>query len=167
MTVSLQELNAAALPDFVASVGFAFEHSPWVAEAAWASRPFGSLDELLASMTAAVGAAGHDRQLALIREHPELATSSVLTPSSTSEQASAGLDRLDSELRDRLLAATAAYRERFGFPFVICVREHDLAGILTAAERRLDNEPAAEVEAAIAEIGKIAALRLESVVTDR
>ncbi len=167
MTVSLDELNAATRPDFVASVGFAFEHSPWIAEAAWGSRPFGSVDELVASMTAVVGTAGHDRQLALIREHPELATATVLTAASTSEQASAGLDRLDSELRDRLLAATAAYRERFAFPFVICVREHDLAGILAAAERRLDNEPAVEVEAAIAQIGKIAALRLESVVTDR
>lgn len=160
----LDELNAADRTEFAVAVGFAFEHSPWVAEAAWERRPFDSAAELLAAMTAAVDAAGRDRQLALIRAHPELATSSALTPASSSEQASAGLDRLDAGLRDRLLEATAAYGRRFGFPFVICVREHDLDGILAAAERRLGNQPAVEVEAALAEIGKIAALRLDAAI---
>ena len=84
-----------------------------------------------------------------------------LTASSRGEQAGAGLDRLSADEYARFMEVNAAYREKFGFPFVICVREHTKETILAAASARLDNAPDAEVEAALAEIAKIARLRLE------
>jgi urate oxidase / 2-oxo-4-hydroxy-4-carboxy-5-ureidoimidazoline decarboxylase len=158
---SLAELGRLDRDAFVAEVGFAFEASPWVAEAAWEDRPFGSVGELHAAMVGAVQAAPEERQLALIRAHPELAGADELTAASAAEQAGAGLDRQDGDERDRLRRAVAAYRERFGFPFVVCVREHTPAGIVASAEERLSHTPAEERARALAEIAKIAALRLE------
>ena len=159
---SIAELGRLDRDAFVAEVGFAFESSPWVAEAAWEERPFVSLAELHAAMVRAVERAPEERQLALIRAHPELGSTKVLTPASASEQAAAGLNRE----RPHLERAVAAYRERFGFPFVICVREHTPAGIVASAEERLGNPPAEERATALAEIAKIAALRLEDHVGD-
>ena len=163
---SIGELGRLDRDAFVAEVGFAFESSPWVAEAAWEERPFGSVEELHAAMVRAVERAPEERQLALIRAHPELAGSEVLTPASAAEQAAAGLDRRDGEERARLERALAAYRERFGFPFVVCVREHTPAGIVAGAEERLGRSPDEERATALAEIAKIAALRLEDRVGD-
>jgi urate oxidase/2-oxo-4-hydroxy-4-carboxy-5-ureidoimidazoline decarboxylase len=157
----IEELGRLDRDEFVAKVGFAFESSPWVAEAAWEERPFASLDELHAAMVRAVGRAPAQRQLELIRAHPELAGTDDLTPESAAEQASAGLDRTDGEERERLQLATASYRERFGFPFVVCVREHTPDGIVANAEERLGRSQEEERETALGEIAKIAALRLE------
>jgi urate oxidase/2-oxo-4-hydroxy-4-carboxy-5-ureidoimidazoline decarboxylase len=163
---SVGELGRLDRDAFVAEVGFAFESSPWVAEAAWDERPFGSLDELHAAMVRAVEGAPEERQLALIRAHPELGTRELLTPASAAEQAAAGLDRPDGEERVRLERAVAVYRERFGFPFVVCVREHSPASIVASAEERLGHSPDEERVTALAEIAKIAALRLEDQVGD-
>ena len=135
---------------FVARNGALFEHSPWVADAAWEEGPFADDAALLAAMVAAVRRAPRERQLALIRAHPDLAgraaVAGELTADSAREQASAGLDRLTPEEYRAFTRTNAAYRERHGFPFVICAREHDTD---------------AEIEVALAEIAKIARLRLE------
>jgi 2-oxo-4-hydroxy-4-carboxy-5-ureidoimidazoline decarboxylase len=135
-----------------------FEHSPWV-EARAAS---GSHADLMAAVHAATPA----EQLALIRAHPELAGKAAidgsLTQASAAEQASAGLDRLTRAEFDRFHALNAAYRRKFGFPFIICVRLTDKAGILAAMERRLANDRDTEIAAALEQIGKIVRLRLES-----
>jgi 2-oxo-4-hydroxy-4-carboxy-5-ureidoimidazoline decarboxylase len=106
-----------------------------------------------------------DERLALVRAHPELAgkaaVDGALTAASAAEQASAGLDRLTQAEFDRFHALNAAYLQRFGFPFVICVRRTDKAGVLAAMERRLANDRDAELEAALAEVGEIVKLRLE------
>ena len=106
-----------------------------------------------------------DRQIALIRAHPDLAgraaVAGTLTADSAREQSSAGLDRLTPEEYEAFTGANTAYRERFGFPFVICVREHDKDSILASAEARLQNDPDGEIDVALREIAKIAALRLE------
>jgi 2-oxo-4-hydroxy-4-carboxy-5-ureidoimidazoline decarboxylase len=106
--------------------------------------------------------------VALIAAHPDLAgrvaREGRLTPASRGEQAVAGLDRLTSAETARFDAANARYRERFGFPFVICVREHDKASILAALESRGAHDRAAEIATALAEIAKIARLRLEDAV---
>jgi urate oxidase/2-oxo-4-hydroxy-4-carboxy-5-ureidoimidazoline decarboxylase len=162
---SIADLDRLDRDAFVAEVGFAFESSPWVAEAAWEERPFGSLGELHGAMVRAVEQAPEERQLALIRAHPELGGGDDLTPASAAEQAGAGLDRPGEE-RARLERAVAAYRERFGFPFVICVREHTPASIVASAEERLGHSPDEERATALAEIAKIAALRLEDHVGD-
>ncbi len=153
---------------FVARFGGVFEESPWIADAAWEARPFGSVEGLHAAMVRAVERAPRERRLALIRAHPDLAGKAAvageLTPESTREQAAAGLDRLTPEQYERITGLTASYRERFGFPFVVCAREHTAGSIIAAAERRVDAEPGAEERTALAEIAKIARLRLEDLV---
>jgi OHCU decarboxylase len=146
---------------FVQRYGDLFEHSPWVAEAAYDQGPFERREDLLASLTAAMYAAPRERQLDLIRAHPDLAGKAKLTTDSASEQRSAGLDQLTPEEYERFNRVNSAYRERFGFPFVICAREHDKESILASAEARLQNDPEQEVGNSLAEIAKIAALRLE------
>jgi 2-oxo-4-hydroxy-4-carboxy-5-ureidoimidazoline decarboxylase len=151
---------------FVARYGPLFEHSPWVAEAVAGDAPFADDTQLHAAMVAAVAGAPRERQLALIRAHPDLAGRAAiageLTVDSAHEQASAGLDRLTPEEYEAFTSANAAYAERFGFPFVICVREHDKASILAAARERLGHDPDEEVRVALGEIAKIAWLRLEA-----
>ncbi len=166
---SIAALNAADRATFVAAIGFAFEHSPWIAEAAWERRPFGDLDALHAALTGVVERAPDDRRVALIAAHPDLAgrvaREGRLTAASQDEQAAAGLDRLTAGELARFDAANAAYRARFGFPFVICAREHDQASILAALEQRAGNDRRTEIATALGEIAKIARLRLEDVVT--
>ncbi|MGZ6674556.1 MAG: 2-oxo-4-hydroxy-4-carboxy-5-ureidoimidazoline decarboxylase, partial [Solirubrobacteraceae bacterium] len=148
-----------------ARYGAIFEGSPWVARAAFTDGPFEGVDDLHAAMVAAVREAPRERQLELIRAHPELAgreaQAGELTAASAGEQASAGLHRLTADEAERWRALNAAYRERFGFPLVVCVREHTKASILAWGEERLAHEPDEEVEIALAEIAKIARLRLE------
>ena len=156
--------NSDDRAEFVAAFGSLFEHSPWVAEHAWERRPFEDRDELHAALCAAMYEAPRERQLALIRAHPDLAgkaaVEGTLTPDSRREQSSAGLDRLTEAEYETFTRTNTAYRERFGFPFVICAREHDKESILASAEARLANEPDAEIAVALGEIAKIAGLRL-------
>jgi OHCU decarboxylase len=144
----------------VARFGGLIESSPWVAESAWRPEGFANAEELHGALSAAMYAAPEERRIELIRAHPELGER-AFTAASRSEQSGAGLDRLPPEERERLSSLNAAYRERFGFPFVICVREHTRASILANADARLGNTSEREVETALAEIAKIARLRLE------
>ena len=139
-----------------------FEHSPWVEQRADANPSSGDRH---ADLIAVVAAATRDEQLALIRAHPELAGKAAidrtLTDASAAEQASAGLDRLTPEDYARFHALNAAYTARFDFPFIICVRRTDKAGILAAMERRLAHDRDSEIATALGEIGEIVRLRLE------
>jgi OHCU decarboxylase len=168
--MDLARLNEARESEFVDVAGLAFEASPWVAARAWHRRPFESLDALHRAMTAVVDEADREQQLQLIRAHPDLAgrvaREGRLTPASQGEQSSAGLDRLTGEERARFEQLNGAYRERFGFPFVICVRDHDKAGILDALERRAANGRDAEIATALAEISKIARYRLRDAIRE-
>ncbi|MDB5703030.1 MAG: decarboxylase [Sphingomonas bacterium] len=153
-------------PDaFIRMYGGLFEYSPWVVMRAAARLPLGDIH---AGLMAVVHEASPEDQFKLIRAHPELAGKAAidrtLTMESAAEQASAGLDRLTPEEYTRFHALNAAYGERFGFPFIICVRLTDKAGILAAMEARLANDRATEMATAIAEIGKITALRLKDMV---
>jgi OHCU decarboxylase len=166
---SIEHLNACDDEAFVAAVGFAFEHSPWIARAAAAQRPFADAAALHAAMVAIVRDAPNDAQVALIAAHPDLAgrvaREGRLTAASSSEQAGAGLDALTPEEIARFDSANGAYRERFGFPFVICARENTKASILAALARRASNDRATEIATALDEIAKIAWLRIEGSVT--
>jgi len=163
--ISLEALNAADQAGFVAALGDVFEHAPWVAEQASAARPFPTLAALHAAMCAAVRDSDPARQLALIQGHPDLAgkaaRAGTMTAESRGEQASAGLDRLSDEEFARFHGLNAAYRAKFGFPFIVCVRRHGKDSILRQFERRLANEPAAELATAREEIFRIVALRLD------
>jgi OHCU decarboxylase len=155
----------ATVDAFVDRYGALFEHSPWVAENAWEKRPFADREDLAAKLEQAMYEAPRERRLELIRAHPDLAgraaIEGTLTQDSRREQASAGLDRLTPDEYEQFTRTNTAYRERFGFPFVVCVREHDKASILATAEARLQNDPETEVNTALGEIAKIARLRLD------
>ena len=167
---SLKLLNSMNRTGFATALGFAFELSPWVVERAWSERPFASVETLHAAMMDVLGAASLEDKLALIRAHPELASKAAiakqLTAESNAEQASAGLDRLTPEEFARFHDLNAAYSERFGFPFIICVRLNNKASILAAMQARLAHDEAQEIAEAIAQIGLISKLRLLDAVTD-
>ena len=149
---------------FIARYGALFEHSPWVVQRASAMLPLPSLH---AGLMKVVHDATPEEQLALIRAHPELAGKAAvdgdLTEASAAEQASAGLDRLTQEEFDRFHALNAAYREKFGFPFIVAVRLTNKADILAAMESRLANDRDTEIAEALHQIGEIVRLRLEMV----
>jgi OHCU decarboxylase len=159
---AINELDRAA---FVARFGPLFEHSPWVAEAAWREHPFADREELYEALVGAMYAAPRERKLALISAHPDLAgkaaTEGSLTAPSRDEQAAAGLDRLTPDEYAAFTRTNEAYRERFGFPFVVCAREHTKESILRVASERLANTEDEEIRVALEEIAKIARRRLE------
>jgi 2-oxo-4-hydroxy-4-carboxy-5-ureidoimidazoline decarboxylase len=168
--LTLADLDAMDEDAFAAALGGVFEHSPWVARDAYARRPFASLDALAGALAAAMRAAPRERQLALIRAHPELAgreaRAGELTEASTSEQSRAGLDRLSADEVHALEDLNRSYRERFGFPLVVCVREHTKDSIVAWGRARLRHTPDAEITTALGEIAKIAGLRLRDLVAD-
>lgn len=170
MTVTLSELNAAEPERFVGTLGGIFEHSPWVAEAVVAERPFGSVDALHAAMTAAIEGAGEEAQLTLIRAHPDLAgkaaISGGLTAESTSEQKGAGLDQLTEAEYARFHELNEAYKSKFGFPFILAVRGHDKHSILASFERRLGHDKDEEREEALQQIYRIGAFRLNDLIEE-
>jgi 2-oxo-4-hydroxy-4-carboxy-5-ureidoimidazoline decarboxylase len=164
-TIDLTALNTLGIDAFTAVLGGIFEHSPWVAHAAWAARPFASLPALHATMISIVANSGLDRQLALLRAHPELAQTGSLTSASSAEQGGMGLDSLGTDEAAAFNTLNAAYRTRFAFPFIIAVRgQRDRAAILAALSARLANSPDQEREAALAEVAKIARFRLDDLI---
>ncbi len=168
--ITVEEANRLGAHEFVERFGPLYEHSPWVAQEAYRARPFGGLGELHGAMVAAVEAAPEERKMALIRAHPDLAGKAAvageLTPESTREQASAGLDRLSEQEFEAFTRVNREYREKFGFPLIFAVREHTKESILKGAAERLENTRPEEIRAALAEISKIARLRLEQLLED-
>lgn len=166
---TLAQLNAMDRDEFTRIVGPVFERSPWIAAEAWSRRPFESFDWLHRSLCDVVRRATKARQVGLIRAHPELAgratPASSLTAASVREQARAGLGRLNGDETELLQKLNREYRERFGFPFVICARLNKKESILAACTARLQNTRREEQRTALEEIGKIARLRLEDLVT--
>ncbi len=166
--VTIEQVNALGQGEFVTIFGGVFEGSPWVAEAAWKKRPFGSLDDLHRVMRDVVQQAGGVRQETLICAHPDLvgraALSGTLTPASTREQASSGLDNLTPGEISRFEELNRNYRDKFGFPFVICARENKKDAILAGFATRLSHSRESEIETALTEIAKIARLRLEELI---
>ena len=165
--ITLDRLNAADQTAFVSAVGDVFEHAPWVAERAYtAARPFASIAALHEAMMQVVRNAPREQQLAFLRGHPELAgkvaRAGAMTADSKAEQGGLGLDRLSDTDFARFERANTAYAEKFGFPFIVCVRLHKSAeSILAAFEQRVGNHPEAEFAAALTEVGHITRLRLE------
>jgi 2-oxo-4-hydroxy-4-carboxy-5-ureidoimidazoline decarboxylase len=163
-SLTLAELGGLDERRFVGALGSLFEYSPWVAEAAWRRRPFASVAGLHAALEAAMREAPQERQLELIRAHPELAGGEAdelaLTRESSDEQASVGLDRLTADELEALRRLNRSYRQRFGFPLIVCVREHTKESIIAWGTARLEHSPEQEIEIALGEIAKIARLRL-------
>ncbi len=165
LPLALDAINALDRSAFTARLGGVFEHSPWVAERAWAARPFAGLAALHAAMVDAMRAGSEAERTALLRAHPELAGREAkerrLTADSEGEQKSAGLDRFDAAEMRGLAVMNAAYRAKFGFPFIIAVRARTKDEILAEFAHRLARTQAEERAAALAEVETIARIRLE------
>jgi 2-oxo-4-hydroxy-4-carboxy-5-ureidoimidazoline decarboxylase len=162
--LNLRELNALSREEFTHLLGPVFEHSPWVAEQTWPRRPFENRDYLHAALCQTVAEADEQSKLALIRAHPDLVGRAVLTKESQTEQANANLDHLSREEIDLFAKYNRQYRDKFGFPFIICARLNKKEAILGAFPGRLENSPAQEKETALEEIYKIAGLRLRDLI---
>ncbi len=169
---TISEISTLDFDTFVSRLGFLFEGSTWIVAETWAGRPWRSVSDLHAALLGTVTAAGEERQVALIRAHPDLvgraALAGTLTRESTGEQRAAGLD--PGALTPQDIAAfqqlNASYQARFGFPFVICARDHQKDDILAELGRRAQNARNGEIPAALREIGRIARWRLQDVVMD-
>jgi OHCU decarboxylase len=166
--VAIDVVNDLDQKRFVEKFANLYESSPWVAEEAWYGRPFGGRSELHEAFVRAVYGAPRERQMDLIQAHPDLAGKAAvageLTPESKGEQASAGLDRLTPEEYEAFTQMNTGYWEKFGFPMIVCVREHTKESILQNGRDRLENCREKEVEVALGEIAKIAHLRLHELV---
>jgi 2-oxo-4-hydroxy-4-carboxy-5-ureidoimidazoline decarboxylase len=160
----VEELNALGREGFTRALAPVFEHSPWVAARTEEKRPFTNRADLHAALCETVMKASDDEKLLLIRAHPDLVDRALLTPESKSEQATAGLGNLSREEIERFRESNARYRERFGFPFVICARLNKKQAILDAFPVRLQNSREQEIEIALREIFKIADLRLKDLI---
>lgn len=158
------------LAPFVDLLGGVFEHSPWVAEQAWLQRPFADVAALHACMVGVVRQAPPERQLALLRAHPELAgreaQTGTLTEASDQEQLSAGLKSLRADEMQRIATLNAAYLARHGFPFIVCVRHYTKAGIFHEFERRLALDTERERDEALDQVTAITRARLQALFPD-
>jgi 2-oxo-4-hydroxy-4-carboxy-5-ureidoimidazoline decarboxylase len=165
---TLADLNTCSRDDFVAALANIFEYSPWIAEQAASARPFAGVKALFEAMKAAVDHAPSELRLALIKAHPDLANKTQrtagLTAESNAEQNSTGLDRLSDAEYEAFERVNNAYRAKFGFPYIVCVRRHTRDSILRDFERRLPNDAHTETQKSIEEICRIAALRVDQLV---
>jgi len=168
MSLTISHLNQSGQAEFVRVVGPVFEHSPWIAEATWLKKPFANPAQLHLALCETVKNSTGEKQLALIRAHPDLvgraALAGTLTRESSSEQAGAGLNWLSPEEIDLFQKQNAVYKGKFGFPFVICARLNKTDAILAGFERRLHNSREQEIKTALEEIFKIAELRLQDLI---
>lgn len=154
--MTLETLNTLDQPAFTDAVGWVFEHSPWVAERAWHSRPFADIATLHREMVRRVEAATPKEQLTLLRAHPDLGTRAELTRASASEQAAFDFDNY-------FIAMNRSYRDKFGFPFLYAVKGSTKHDILRALEARLPSDLETEFAEALRQVYKIAAFRLQEI----
>lgn len=161
---TIAQLNGLSHDEFTRVCGPVFESSPWIAAETAARRPFADFDALLRALCDRVRSSPPERQLALICAHPDLVGRMTLTAESQREQSSAGLTALAQEEIELFRVRNESYRNRFGFPFVICARLNKKDAILAAFDKRLNNSREEEIRVALEEIFKIAALRLRDIV---
>ena len=159
-TLSMAEVNSMERAAFVAAFGAVYERSPWVAEGAWAMRPFADPAALERSFQTIVLNAGDARQLELLRMHPRLGTRKPLSGYSQAEQAGAGLLAAAEREREQLAVLNQAYEQKFGFPFIIAVRNASLQTILASCEGRMNNDVQTEFDESLRQVFTIARFRL-------
>ncbi|MBA5776772.1 2-oxo-4-hydroxy-4-carboxy-5-ureidoimidazoline decarboxylase [Stappia sp. F7233] len=165
MVRSMDDVNRLDLAGFLTEFGDVAEHSAWVAESAFTRRPFANREALIAAFEWAMRAAPRDRQLALIRAHPDLAGKAAISgrmaEDSRREQAGAGLDRLTPDEFAHFTDLNTRYRDEFGFPFIFAVKGATKYQILDAFEARIRNDAETEFETALTQIARIFRFRLE------
>lgn len=159
--LTIAQVNAMSLEDFVATFGDVAEHSPWIARRAAEARPFATREAMIGSFVTAMRSADQTTQLALIRAHPDLATRAKLSADSNREQAGAGLDSLTVEEFNRFTRFNHEHQAKFGFPFIFAVKGATKHEILKAFAARIGNEPAAEFAITLEQICRIFRFRIE------
>jgi OHCU decarboxylase len=168
--LTLHEINNLDQENFTTALSSLFEGPPWIVAQAWSTRPFSSLEQFYQALCQIMYNASTEQQVALLRAHPDLvgraALAGTLSPESTSEQAAAGLDHLSPEEIATFMRLNQAYRDRFGFPFVICARENKKESILAGFDARLHNTRQQEIEAALGEVAKICSFRLRDLIKE-
>ncbi len=157
---TLKEINQCDGERFVDQLGSIYEHSPWVAKRTLADRPFDSVEELHNAMKTVVRNASREQKLELLRAHPDLGDQTGITDASKAEQSSAGLDQLRPEMYETFQQLNDCYREKFGFPFIMAVKNESPKAIQEAMKQRVEHSKSKEFETALAEVHKIARLRL-------
>lgn len=163
---SLAELNQMDQDSFTQALGSIFEETPAIATQAWYLRPFTSVSDLHHKMLQIVDQMSTDEQIDLICAHPDLGSKAKMAEASVQEQSGVGLDQLSAAEYKRFSQLNQSYRQRFGFPFIVAVKEHTKDSILAAFETRLQNSADQERQQALVEIGKIAGFRLNAVISD-
>jgi 2-oxo-4-hydroxy-4-carboxy-5-ureidoimidazoline decarboxylase len=168
--LAIEQINNLGRDEFMSTFGTIFEGSPWIAAGAWDARPFANVEQLHEAMCRVMYDAPFEQKLALIRAHPDLvgeaALAGTLSRESTREQSSAGLDSLSPEEIAMFTRLNKAYRDKFGFPFVICAGENKKDSILAGFDARLNNSREEEIDTALHEIAKITRLRLIERITN-
>lgn len=163
---SLVDINRFSQVEFVAALGAIFEATPAIATQAWHQRPFTSRQMLYQAMCQVVESRDRSANRQLLQAHPDLGSRVKMAPASVHEQASIGLNMLTPDEFDRFQQLNQAYRQRFGFPFIIAVRNHTKASILQQFEARSQNNPEQEYTTALAEVMQIAWHRLTDLIIE-
>ena len=165
--ITIDDLNQASAKTFIARTGGALEGEIWLAERVLAQRPFGEVEAIIQAFAKAITEASEAEKIRLLASHPDLGikVDDSLSEASIREQASAGLNQLTNAEYDTFSQLNTDYKTKFGFPFVICARDYDKQGILSAFEDRLKNDRSTEIETGTAQIIRIIRLRLLDLVT--
>ena len=167
MSHTIKEINQMTQAEFVQHFGPVFEETPIVAQQAWTTRPFANIADLHQKMVAVVtDKMTPAEQLTLICAHPELGARKKMADASVQEQASAGLSQLNANDYQRIQDLNAAYKEKFGFPFVVAVKGLTVSDVIAAIETRLEAAREEEMVRSLCEIYKIARFRLESLINN-
>ena len=167
---SLEHLNTCAPEFFCAVLSDVWEHAPWVAEGVVGQRPFATVEALHAAMVRLVAGQDEGTRVAFYAGHPELAGEDArrgtMTDASIAEQGTLSLAHLDTHEAEHWNALNQAYRARFGFQFILCIRRHTRESALQAFTQRLAHDRATELAITLAEISAITRLRLDRLVSD-
>ena len=163
--LTVAQVNKMTQSEFTDILGEIWEETPEIAQQAWQSKPFNDVDSLYQAMIAVVDSMREAEQLALIKAHPDLGSKTKMADASVEEQAGVGLNRLSEPEYQRFQFLNQAYKDKFGFPFIVAVKYHTKESILEAFETRLKNSQEEEQQQALTEISKIAQLRLESLIS--
>lgn len=158
---TIAQINQMSQKEFTEALGEIWEDTPEIAQQTWQAKPFANVDGLYQAMVAVVNRMSDAEKLALIKAHPDLGSKAKMAEASVQEQAEVGLDRLSEAEYQRFQTLNQAYKDKFGFPFIVAVKYHTKETILEAFETRLENNLDQEKQQALAEISKIARLRLD------
>lgn len=162
--IAIAQLNQMSQAEFTKALGEIWEETPEIVKQTWHNKPFDDLNALYRAMVVVVDSMNEAEQLALIKAHPDLGSKAKMADASVQEQAGAGLDRLSESEYRHFHSLNEAYKHKFGFPFIIAVKNHTLESILKAFTNRLENDRQTEQQQALTEIKEIARLRLETII---